>query len=96
MYFFWRISSTRSAVPLTTADQSTLCAQGSMPGNRAAAVPACTASPARIIALDGTQPTLTQVPPMVPCPTMATRLPASAALIEAENPAEPAPMTMRS
>ena len=45
---------------------------------------------------DGTQPKLTQVPPIVPWPTSATRLPASAAVIEAENPAEPAPTTMRS
>jgi hypothetical protein len=46
--------------------------------------------------LDGTQPTLTQVPPIVPWPISATRAPCSAAVIAAEKPAEPAPMTARS
>jgi hypothetical protein len=51
----------------------------------------CSASVARIRFFDGTQPVLTQVPPIVPCPTSATRAPSSAAVIAAENPAEPAP-----
>ena len=95
-YFFCRNPATSSAVPATSADQSTGGAQGSTPGNRPEAAAPCTASAARIIALDGTQPTFTQVPPIVPWPTSATRKPASAAVIEAENPAEPAPTTIRS
>src|SRR3546814_8911859 len=46
--------------------------------------------------LDGTQPTLTQVPPMVPWPISATLAPSSAAAMAAENPADPAPTTARS
>src|SRR3546814_7283856 len=41
-------------------------------------------------------PTLTQVPPMMPWPMRATWAPASAAVMAAENPAEPAPITARS
>src|SRR3546814_11590366 len=55
-----------------------------------------TASIARIRVFDGTQPTLTQVPPMMPWPMRATWAPASAAVMAAENPAEPAPITARS
>ena len=55
-----------------------------------------TASVALISALEGTQPTFTQLPPIVPWPISATRLPASAAVIAAENPADPAPITARS
>jgi hypothetical protein len=47
---------------------------------------------ARIKFFDGTQPVLTQVPPIVPCPISATRAPSSAAVIAAEKPADPAPM----
>src|SRR3546814_18806064 len=63
------------------------------PGKRVAARPPCTASAARINVLDGTQPTLTQVPPITPWPISATFAPSSAAVIAAEKPAEPAPPT---
>src|SRR3990172_5526209 len=46
--------------------------------------------------LDGMQPTLTHVPPMIPEPTRATRFPSSAPLIAAAKPADPAPRIMRS
>src|SRR3546814_4526580 len=46
--------------------------------------------------LDGTQPTLTQVPPITPWPISATFAPSSAAVIAAEKPAEPAPTTATS
>ena len=43
-----------------------ICAVASIPSNLRAAFGACMISIARIIAFDGTQPTLTQVPPMTP------------------------------
>ena len=67
-----------------------------MPEKRAAVRAWCSVSAARIRVLDGTQPTLTQVPPIVPWPISATRTPSSAAVIAAEKPAEPAPITARS
>src|SRR5262249_21419943 len=48
---------------------------------------------ARISVFDGTQPILTQVPPMTPWPIRATCAPCSAAVIAAEKPADPAPTT---
>ena len=53
-------------------------------------------SAARISVFDGTQPTLTQVPPIVPVPMRATWAPSSAPWMAAENPAEPAPTTAKS
>jgi hypothetical protein len=67
-----------------------------MPENRAAARALCKVSAARISAFDGTQPILTQVPPIVPAPISATCAPCSAAVIAAEKPADPAPTTTRS
>ncbi len=58
----------------------------SMPANRVCATLAwCTASVARINAFEGTQPILTQVPPIVPYPMSATCAPCSAAVIAAEK-----------
>src|SRR3546814_11219294 len=68
-----------------------------MPVNRiGAALAWWMLSTARIIALEGTQPTLTHVPPMVPAPMTATWAPCSAAVMAAENPADPPPKTTRS
>jgi hypothetical protein len=47
---------------------------------------------ARMSVLDGMQPTFTHVPPIVPSPTIATRLPLSAAVMAAENAPDPAPI----
>jgi hypothetical protein len=48
---------------------------------------------ARIMILDGTQPTLTQVPPMVPRSISVTRAPCSTAFSAAAIAAPPLPMT---
>src|SRR3990172_12858703 len=45
---------------------------------------------------EGTQPMLTQVPPMVSASTNATLKPSSAPRTAAANPAEPPPITIRS
>src|SRR3546814_7060975 len=74
-----------------------MAARASMPLNRiGAALAWWMLSTARIIALEGTQPTLTHVPPMVPAPMTATSAPCSTAVMAAENPADPPPMTTRS
>jgi hypothetical protein len=48
---------------------------------------------AQIMILDGTQPTFTQVPPMVPRSISVTRAPCSTALSAAAIAAPPLPMT---
>lgn len=67
-----------------------------MPSKRSDRRPEWSGSTARIIASEGTHPTVTLVPPRVPWPTRATGAPASAGVIAAENPAEPAPITATS
>src|SRR3546814_14608766 len=86
-----RISDWSSDVRSSDLAQSPSWMLPPRPGKRVAARPPCTASAARINVLDGTQPTLTQVPPITPWPISATFAPSSAALIAAEEPAEPAP-----
>src|SRR5579875_243702 len=78
------------------AAQSVSRAVAALPAKRDAALAWCSASAARIRVFDGTQPILTQVPPMVPAPISATSAPSSLARIAAENPADPAPITTRS
>src|SRR3546814_7854097 len=78
------------------APQSAMPADPAMPAKRDAVCAWCRLSTARMSVLDGTQPTLTQVPPMVPWPISATLAPSSAAAMAAENPADPAPTTARS
>src|SRR3546814_7125115 len=78
------------------APQSAMPADPVIPAKREAVRAWCRPSTARMSVLDGTQPTLTQVPPMVPWPISATLAPSSAAVIAAENPAEPAPITATS
>src|SRR5262249_60617405 len=67
-----------------------------LPAKWAAALSWCRVSVALMRVLDGPQPTLTQVPPRVPWPISATLAPCSAAVMAAENPADPAPITARS
>ena len=96
MYFACRSEETSASLPRTTVCQSSTRPSARIPRNRAAARASCSASVARIRFFDGTQPVLTQVPPIVPCPISTTRAPSSAAVIAAEKPAEPAPTTARS
>src|SRR5260370_42534275 len=96
MYFACRSEETSASLPRLTARQSATRASALIPPKRAAAAAWCNPSVARIRFFDGTQPVLTQVPPIVPCPINATRAPSSAAVIAAEKPADPAPMTARS
>src|SRR5262245_53444112 len=79
-----------------SAAQSVTWPLARMPAKRPAALTWCRVSVALMRALEGTQPTLTQVPPRVPWPISATLAPCSAAVMAAENPADPAPITARS
>src|SRR3546814_11486828 len=83
-----RISDWSSDVRSSDLAQSPSWMLPPRPGKRVAARPPCTASAARINALDGTQPTLTQVPPITPWPTTATFAPSSEAVLAAEQPAQ--------
>src|SRR3546814_17951699 len=86
-----RISDWSSDVRSSDLAQSPSWMLPPRPGKRVTARPPCTASAARINVLDGTQPTLTQVPPITPWPISATFAPRSAAVTAAEQPAEPVP-----
>ena len=95
MYLACRRPATSSSFCATSARQSSTLASARIPAKRLAVRAWWRVSAARIMVFDGTQPTLTQVPPMVPLPARTTCAPISAAVIAAENPAEPAPMTAR-
>jgi hypothetical protein len=75
--------------------KSAVAPGGTFTPNSPASRTAATARAARMMALDGTQPTLRQSPPMKCFSMSATFAPSPAAPMAVTNPAVPAPMTTR-
>ena len=96
-YLAWRSSSTRPCCWASRRSRRIAGGVAWMPPSNGLARRRWAMWAARIMILDGTQPTLTQVPPMVPRSIRVTSAPCSTALRAAAIAAPPLPMTaMRS
>jgi len=92
-YLTARSSSTLACCCARRALRSTFAAAADKPASKGLPARRCVTCAARIMILDGTQPTLTQVPPMVPRSMSVTRAPRSADVMAAAIAAPPVPMT---
>ena len=92
-YFARRSSSTRACCCASSRLRSIAGVLAAMPASKGLSRRMWATCAARIIIFDGTQPTLTQVPPIVPRSMRVTRAPRSAAFSAAAIAAPPLPMT---
>lgn len=92
-YLAWRSSSTRACCWASSAVRWMVGVVAAMPPSNGLSRRRWAIWAARIMILDGTQPTLTQVPPMVPRSISVTRAPCSTAFSAAAIAAPPLPMT---
>ena len=92
-YLARRRSSTRPCCCASSAARSITGGLVVIPASNGLSRRRCATCAARIMILEGTQPTLTQVPPSVPRSISVTRAPCSTAFSAAAIAAPPLPMT---
>jgi hypothetical protein len=92
-YFACRSSSTRERCCASRRAPLMTGVLAAIPPSKGLSRRRCATCAARIMIFDGTQPTLTQVPPIVPRSMSVTRAPRSAAFSAAAIAAPPLPMT---
>ncbi|CAM7210185.1 hypothetical protein KLMIMMO101B1_29515 [Klebsiella michiganensis] len=92
-YLAWRSSSTRACCWASSLLRSIAGTVAAMPLSNGLSRRKWAIWAARIMILDGTQPTLTQVPPMVPRSISVTFAPCSTAFSAAAIAAPPLPIT---
>jgi len=92
-YLACRSSSTRLCCWASKRVRSMAGLEAVMPASNGLSRRMCATCAARIMILEGTQPTLTQVPPIVPRSISVTRAPCSAVFNAAAIAAPPLPMT---